>query len=80
MAEYCWTATGFRMFKLAMIVLTYNSRNQLMSLGDEPGQQLGFFHYDANGQQNVTDAEAVMLYYQSGGTLLDEMQGTMSST
>ncbi|EAA5259350.1 hypothetical protein DP804_23180 [Salmonella enterica subsp. enterica] len=64
-------------------LLTYNSRNQLMSITDVQGEPLGYFGYDAHGkqvsEQSVSDETTTMLYYQSG-RLLNEMQGSTSST
>ncbi|WP_159566149.1 hypothetical protein [Budvicia diplopodorum] len=65
-------------------VLTYSSRNQLMSLSDAQGQPLGYFRYDADGiqigEKSEEDTEAVTLHYQPDGVLMNEMQGDMSST
>ncbi|MBF0035871.1 hypothetical protein HAX39_25355, partial [Citrobacter freundii] len=63
--------------------LSYNSSSQLMSLSDAQGA-LGWFRYDADGiqlaEKKETDADPTTLYYQSGGVLMNELQGTMSST
>lgn len=64
-------------------LLAYNSRNQLTSISDAQGAKLGTFGYDAHGkqvsEQSISDEAPTMLYYQSG-KLLNEMQGTASST
>ena len=63
--------------------LSYNSRSQLMSLSDAQGP-LGWFRYDADGiqlaEKKETDSDPTTLYYQSGGVLMNELQGAMSST
>ena len=64
--------------------LSYNSRSQLMNLSDAQGEALGWFRYDADdiqlAEKKETDTAPTTLYYQSGGVLMNELQGTMSST
>ncbi|MGN7792774.1 RHS repeat domain-containing protein [Enterobacter sp. 22452] len=63
--------------------LAYNSRSQLMNLSDAQGT-LGWFRYDADGiqlaEKKETDTDPTTLYYQSGSVLMNELQGTRSST
>ena len=63
--------------------LTYNSRNQLMSISDAASQPSGWLRYDADGLQlaekKESDVDPTTLYYQTGGALINELQGTLTS-
>ena len=65
-------------------VLQYNSRSQLLSLSTSDGLPVGWFRYDADGLQvaekGENDSDVTTLFYNSGGDLMNEMQGSMSST
>ncbi|WP_156141339.1 hypothetical protein [Rahnella aquatilis] len=64
--------------------LNYNSLSQLTNLRDAQGQPLAWFRYDADGLQMAEKGEAdtdpTILFYQSAAVLMNELQGTISTT